>query len=121
MLEDREAEKVLARLKASNYIRKMLYPRFTYTDKNDGVCRESKPMLLLANARLAVPGYQDEIAHVLRKDALTAARLSCCGMAFVERRREIGEGCLKKGTVEFTSPTSVMSFVFRLASGTWHR
>ena len=76
VVDEAEAKRIVARLKASNQMHKILVPRFVFTDKNDGVRSESKPMPLKANARLVIPGYQDETAYVLRKDAPTATRLS---------------------------------------------
>ena len=76
VLDKAEAARVRARLKASNQTHLILVPRFVYTDKNDGARSASNPLPLNANARLVIPGYQDETAYVLRKDAPTSTRLS---------------------------------------------
>ena len=76
VIPEPEATRIKARLKASGQLHKILVPRFVFTDKNDGVRSESNPMPLRANARLVIPGYQDETAYGLRKDAPTATRTS---------------------------------------------
>jgi len=76
VIPEPEATRIKSRLKASGQLHKILVPRFVFTDKNDGVRSESNPMPLRANARLVIPGYQDETAYGLRKDAPTATRTS---------------------------------------------
>ena len=55
---------------------KLLRPRWVFTDKNDGLRTESRDLPLRASSRLVVPGYQDESAYGLRKDAPTCSRTS---------------------------------------------
>ena len=76
ILTDAEAQKVRARLKAAGQMNKILTPRYIYTDKNDGLRSDSNPLPLLANARVVIPGYQDETAYAVRKDAPTSSRCS---------------------------------------------
>ena len=76
VLEDAEARKVRDRLQRTGQMYKVLVPRFVYTDKNDGLRTVSKPLPLKANARLVIPGYKDETAYTIRKDAPTGARVS---------------------------------------------
>ncbi|CAK9096528.1 unnamed protein product [Durusdinium trenchii] len=76
ILTDAEAHKVRARLKAAGQLNKILTPRYIYTDKNDGLRSDSNPLPLLANARVVIPGYQDETAYAVRKDAPTSSRCS---------------------------------------------
>ena len=75
-LTEEESKRVKDRLRANGQLNKILHPRFIYTDKNDGKRSASSPMPLLANARLVIPGYQDETAYNVRKDAPTSARSS---------------------------------------------
>lgn len=75
-LSEEESMRVRNRLRDAGQLNKILHPRFIYTDKNDGQRSESRPLPLLANARLVIPGYQDETAYSVRKDAPTCARSS---------------------------------------------
>ena len=76
ILSDAESQKIRARLKASGQLNKILTPRYVLTDKNDGLRSGSNPLPLLANARVVIPGYQDETAYAVRKDAPTSSRCS---------------------------------------------
>ena len=76
VIPEPEATRIKTRLKASGQLHKILVLRFVFTDKNDGILSDSNPMPLRANARLVIPGYQDETAYGLRKDAPTATRTS---------------------------------------------
>lgn len=76
VIPEPEATRIKTRLKASGQLHKILVLRLVFTDKNDGIRSDSNPMPLRANARLVIPGYQDETAYGLRKDAPTATRTS---------------------------------------------
>ena len=75
VLSPAEADEVKKRLRKDGEASKILQPRFVYTDKNDGLRTEDRPMEIKASARLVVPGYQDVSAYSIRKDAPTASRL----------------------------------------------
>ena len=75
VLSPSEADEVKKRLRKDGEASKILQPRFVYTDKNDGLRTEDRPMEIKASARLVVPGYQDVSAYSIRKDAPTASRL----------------------------------------------
>ena len=75
-LSEEESSRVRSKLRDAGELNKILHPRFIYTDKNDGKRSASTPMPLLANARLVIPGYQDETAYTVRKDAPTSSRSS---------------------------------------------
>lgn len=76
ILSDEESKRVWAKLRESGQLKKVLVPRFVFTDKNDGARSDSNPLPLLANARVVAPGYQDETAYNVRKDAPTSSRSS---------------------------------------------
>ena len=75
-LTEEETAKVLATLKQRGEMHKILTPRYVFTDKNDGLRTSSNNLPIKASARLVVPGYKDETAFDLRKDAPTASRTS---------------------------------------------
>ena len=68
-----ESAKVIRDLKRRGETTKLLRPRWVMTDKNDGLCTANRDLPLRANSRLVVPGYQDESAYGLRKDAPTGS------------------------------------------------
>ena len=76
ILSDEESERIKAKLRASGQLHKILTPRYIYTDKHDGLRSDSNPLPLLANARVVIPGYKDETAYSVRKDAPTSSRSS---------------------------------------------
>lgn len=71
-----ESQKVLRELSERRELHKVLTPRYVYTDKHDGVRTANRPLPLKASARLVVPGFKDESAMYIRKDAPTASRIS---------------------------------------------
>lgn len=75
-LDPATSKRVIADLRRRGEMAKLLTPRWVMTDKNDGLRTENRQLPLKANSRLVVPGYQDESAYGLRKDAPTGSRLS---------------------------------------------
>ena len=71
-----ESQKVLRELTDRKELHKVLTPRYVFTDKHDGLMTNSRPLPLKASARLVVPGFKDESAMYIRKDAPTASRIS---------------------------------------------
>ena len=75
-LSEKEAASVRSRLKAAGEMHKIMYPRYVFTDKHDGLRTDANPLPLKASARLVVPGFRDLTAHELRRDAPTCSRVS---------------------------------------------
>ncbi|CAE7651334.1 RE2 [Symbiodinium sp. KB8] len=90
-LTEEETAKVLATLKQRGEMHKILTPRYVFTDKNDGLRTSSNNLPIKASARLVVPGYKDETAFDLRKDAPTASRTGTADVksAFLKGERYI--------------------------------
>ena len=76
VLSPEETKLVWRELKRKNETFKVLYPRFVFTDKNDGARTVDKDLPILASARLVVPGFRDVTSYTIRKDAPTACRNS---------------------------------------------
>jgi hypothetical protein len=76
VLDPATSKRVIADLRRRGEMSKLLTPRWVMTDKNDGLRTANNQLPLKANSRLVVPGYQDESAYGLRKDAPTGSRLS---------------------------------------------
>eukprot|EP00435_Cladocopium_sp_Y103_P018581 s757_g4.t1 len=76
VLSPEETKLVWRELKRKNETFKVLYPRYVYTDKNDGARTVDKDLPILASARLVVPGFRDVTSYTIRKDAPTACRNS---------------------------------------------
>ena len=66
ILDNKEAARIRAKLRAEGQSSRILAPRFVFTDKNDGLRTSSCPLPLRANARLVVPGYKDLTAYTVR-------------------------------------------------------
>ena len=75
-LTKEESAKVRARLDMAKENRKILTPRYVFTDKHDGLRTSSNPLPLKARARIVVPGFKDVLSFSIRKDAPTASRVS---------------------------------------------
>ena len=76
VLDEETSRRVLHDLRARNEMAKVLTPRWVMTDKNDGLRTEQNRLPVKPSARLVVPGYQDETAYGMRKDAPTCCRIS---------------------------------------------
>ena len=76
ILSPQESMAVRERLRREGKLSAILTPRFVFTDKHDGLRTASCPLPVKAAGRIVVPGYKDESAYEVRKDAPTGSRIS---------------------------------------------
>ena len=76
VLDEETSRRILQDLRARGEMAKVLTPRWVMTDKNDGLRTLQNNLPVKPSSRLVVPGYQDETAYGMRKDAPTCCRIS---------------------------------------------